>query len=187
MKEKDFDAQASYDHWIVKEVDDRGELIHIRFVEYGGMKTEALLKKNGYVEVFSGINAVGYELPGYTQVLVKKDLSSEGPEGTIIATKTKEVFDANGKKLGTIWDMEHCAVGGMEYSIVQVGGENYRWQKVIWLENKYVEFYEKLKEIRWNKSYKTKTTYHKLREIVDGGKAEEALKSAENPKGEMPF
>lgn len=187
MKLKDFEAQAHYDYWIIKDVDDRGELIHIRFVEYKGLSTARLLEANGYVQVFSGSAADGYELPGYTHVLVKKDLSSEGPEGTIIATKTKDVFDANGKKLGVIWDMEHCAVGGCEFSIVQVGSENHNWQKVIWLEDKYVEFFEKLKAKRYEKGYLTKATYHKLREIVDGGKAEEALKAAENPKGEMPF
>ena len=181
MQVKDFDARARYDHWIVKEVDDRGELIHIRFVEYGGLKTAELLKKNGYVQVFSGCQADGYELPGYRKILVWKSLSSEAAAGTIVATRTKDVFDAEGKKLGQIWDTKHCGVGGCDYDLIGRCNEwTWSFVKLVYLHEKYIEFFEKLKELNYkNRGYLTKMTYQEVRDIVDSGKAEEFLKKAE--------
>lgn len=182
MKVADFDRLAKYDHWIIKEADDRGELIHIRFVEYG-FETASLLKRNGYVNVFSGSSADGYQLPGYRQVLVKKGISSEGPDGVIIATKMRDVFDKEGKKISSIWDTRHCSIGGLDYDLLQFyPGKS--WMRVIWLEDKYVEFFEKIKDERWKKSYITKMTYQEAREIVDNGKASEILEMAKNPKGD---
>ena len=181
MKWTDFEKQARYDYWICKYVDERGELVHIRFVEHKGLSTSRLLEANGYVQCFSGPSADGYELPNYRRVLVKRDLSSEGPEGTIVATRLKDVFDKDGNKLGSIWDTKRCGVGGLDYDLIQPGNEP-GWLKSIYLENKYVEFFEQLKAARWEKGYITQMTYKEVWDAVDDGKEQELLERAKHPK-----
>ncbi|MCR5658955.1 MAG: hypothetical protein K6G25_06480 [Bacteroidales bacterium] len=167
MQAKDFDAQASYEYYICKDVDDRGELIHIRFVEHG-TKTEKLLEAHGYVLCFNGCNAVGYELPGYRKVLVWANTSSEGEAGSIIATQTKDLFDDKGIKRGTVWDTTHSSFASLPYQLIQKGYEyNHRNLKVVYLEDKYVEVFERIKEERYQKGISTRMTYEDLWAKVD--------------------
>lgn len=181
MKYEDFEKQAHYDYWICRDIDPRGELVHIRFVENDGrgLSTGDMLKKNGYVQCFSGCKADGYKLPNYRQILVKKDLSSEGPEGTIAATTKRKVFFEDGKEAGVVWDCRHCGIGGLDSSLVPVFYPS-GWLKTMYLDEKYVSFYDKLKEIRSGRGYHTKMTYQEVWDIVDGGKAEQILKDEEN-------
>lgn len=180
MKWSDFEKQACYEYYICKDVDDRDELIHIRFVEHGST-TSDLLKANGYVQCFSGPRADGFVLPNYRKVLVKRDTSSEATTGTIIATQTKEVFDKDGNSLGTIWDTKHCGVGALDYDLIQPG-HSWVWTflKEIYLEDKYVEFFEKLREARWKKCMITRMTYRQVWDAVDNGKADELLEKAKH-------
>lgn len=166
MKATDFEKLAKYEYHILKEVDERGELISIRFVGEDSA-TSKLLEDNGYVVSFVGVNAIEYSLPNYKRVLVKKETSSEGKAGTIVATQTKEVFDKDGNRLGTIWDTKNCGVFAYQGNLIPVCNEYKFNMKIIYLEDKYVEFFEKLKEARWKKWLITTMTYQQVWEAVD--------------------
>jgi len=186
MKAEEFDKQAHYDYWICKDIDPRGELVHIRFVEDGGcgFSTAELLRKNGYVKCFSGCLADGFELPNYKRVLVKKDLSSEGPEGTIVAYKFKDVFDKDGNKLGVIWDTDHCGVGALDYRLIEQGNHPW-WLKEVYLENKYIDAFDRLKKARRGRSFLTQMTYQEVWDLVDSGKAEALIAKEEAETSEF--
>ena len=175
MKAKDFEKLAKYEYHILKEVDERGELISIRFVGEDSA-TRKLLECNGYVVTSVGFGAIEYSLPNYKIILVKKETSSEGDAGTIVATQTKEVFDKDGNRLGMVWDTKHCGVGCVDYDLIQPG-LCYVWNflKEIYIEEKYVEFFEKLKEAKWKKNFITIMTYQQVWDVVDSGKADEIL------------
>ncbi len=167
MKEIDFEKQARYEYYICKYVDDRGELIHIRFVEQGST-THDLLRANGYVKCFSGPRADGFILPNYRKVLVMKETSSTGEQGTIVATRQKEVFDKDGNSLGMIWDTKHCGVGGLDFHLIEPScGWLWMFLKEVYLEEKYVEVFERIKEEKRKSGYSIQITYEDLWAKVD--------------------
>ena len=175
MKAKDFEKLAKYEYHILKDVDERGELISIRFVREDSA-TRKLLEDNGYKVSFIGVNAIEYTLPNHKRILVKRETSSEGEAGTIVATQIKEVFDKDGNRLGIIWDTKNCGVVAYSDHLIQVCDEYKFKMKVIYLEDKYVEFFEKLKEERWKKvRFITTMTYQQVWDVVDSGKADEML------------
>lgn len=174
MKAKDFEKLAKYEYHILKDVDERGELINIRFVGEDSATTK-LLEDNGYVVSFVGVNAIEYSLPNYKRILVKKEISSEGDAGTIVATQTKEVFDKEGNVCGNVWDTKNCGVFAYQGDLIPVCNE-YRFNmKVVYLEDKYVEFYDKLKEAELKRHSIATMTYQQVWDVVDSGKADEIL------------